>query len=64
MCKRCGLILKHLYSIKQETSANTNGASRKVSRYGTTTITRYLETKGCRNTVMMQKQKGIIRGFV
>jgi hypothetical protein len=62
MCKRCGLILKHPYGTKKQTG---NGKStKKVNRHGTTTITRYLETAACKKAAGIQKQKGVMRGFI
>ncbi|CAG8247486.1 unnamed protein product [Penicillium salamii] len=62
MCKCCGFILEHSYGTKKQTG---NGKStKKVNRYGTTTITRYLETVACKKAIGIWKQKGVMRGFI
>lgn len=61
MCKRCGAFLEHPYSTKQPTGKGKS--TEKVNRHGTTTISRHLDTVGCKRAIGKQKQKGAIRGF-
>ncbi|KAJ5780736.1 hypothetical protein N7457_005896, partial [Penicillium paradoxum] len=57
ICKNCDIILEH-------PSSGRKDASGKVSRYGTTTITRHLQTIAYQKAVGIRRQKGQLKEFL
>lgn len=61
ICKRCDAVLEHPYAIKKDDSGTGTG---KAARHGTTTITRHLQTSGCRRTASGRRQREGLTRFL